>query len=38
MFCRKLQLAALAAALAIPAQAAKVADPNSLEEVIRKVQ
>ena len=38
MFQSKLVTAVLAAAMALPLSAAKVADPNSLEEVIKKVQ
>ena len=38
MFRSKVVIAALAAAMALPLSAAKVADPSSLEEVIKKVQ
>jgi len=38
MFTRKTIVAALCAAMALPMFAAKVADPGSLEEVIKKVQ
>jgi len=38
MFSRKTIVAAICAALALPLAAAKVADPGSLEEVIKKVQ
>ena len=38
MFLRKTILAAFCAALALPLSAAKVADPGSLDEVIKKVQ
>jgi outer membrane lipoprotein-sorting protein len=38
MFSRKTIVAALCAAMALPLAAAKVADPGSLEEVIKKVQ
>ncbi|HEY2323469.1 MAG TPA: outer membrane lipoprotein carrier protein LolA [Thermoanaerobaculia bacterium] len=38
MFRSKVVTAVLAAALALPLSAAKIADPNSLEEVIKKVQ
>ena len=38
MFTRKMMAAAVCAALALPVFAAKVADPGSLDEVIKKVQ
>ncbi|HEX7190806.1 MAG TPA: outer membrane lipoprotein carrier protein LolA [Thermoanaerobaculia bacterium] len=38
MFRRKVLVAALSAAMALPLSAAKVTDPSSLEEVIKKVQ
>ena len=38
MFRSKVVMAVLAAAMALPLSAAKVADPGSLEEVIKKVQ
>ena len=38
MFRSKVVIAVLAAAMALPLSAAKVADPSSLEEVIKKVQ
>src|SRR5438270_328323 len=38
MFTRKMIVAAVCAAMALPLAAAKVADPGSLDEVIKRVQ